>query len=76
METANSSTRSHLFTIRVWEEEIKAAETEWRGKVQLVSSGEVRYFREWSTLVALLPQMLSEALVERESDEEKRAKDF
>jgi hypothetical protein len=35
--------QSHLFTVRVW-----------RGKVQHVASGEARYFRDWSTLVAFL----------------------
>ena len=54
------SPRSHLFTVRVWEEEIGADQTEWRGKVQLVTSGEVRYFREWDALVPLLLTMLSE----------------
>ena len=54
------SPRSHLFTVRVWEEEIWADQTEWRGKVQLVTSGEVRYFREWDALVPLLLTMLSE----------------
>lgn len=53
--------RSHLFTIRVWEEEIAADQSEWRGKVHLLSSGEVRYFREWAALASLLLSMLSEA---------------
>jgi hypothetical protein len=34
---------------------------EWRGKVQLLSSGEVRYFREWAALAPLLLAMLSES---------------
>jgi len=52
--------RSHLFTIRVWQEEVKKDQVEWRGKVQLVTSGEVRYFREWKSLVPLLTAMLAE----------------
>ena len=51
---------SHLFTVRVWQEEVRAGQTEWRGRVQLVSSGEVRYFREWAALAPLLLAMLSE----------------
>ncbi len=51
---------SHLFTVRVWEEEIDVNRTEWRGKVQLFPGGEVRYFREWSALAPLLLHMLSE----------------
>ena len=53
--------RSHLFTVRVWEERVGNGQTEWRGKVQLVTSGEVRYFRQWAALVPLLVTMLSES---------------
>ncbi len=59
-DTAFQAPRSHLFTIRVWKEEIGPGQTEWRGKVQLVASGEVRYFRDWAGLVPLLIAMLSE----------------
>ncbi len=51
---------SHLFTVRVWQEELGNGQTEWRGKVQHVHSGEVRYFREWPVLVSALLKMLSE----------------
>jgi len=60
MEKASHSSRSHLFTVRVWQEEIGTDQTEWRGKVQLHTSGDVRYFREWAALVPLLVTMLSE----------------
>jgi hypothetical protein len=52
--------RSHLFAVRVWEEETEIDQTEWRGRVQLFTSGEVRYFREWTTLAQLLIEMLSQ----------------
>ena len=45
---------SHLFTVRLWREELGNGQTEWRGKVQHVTSGEVRYFRDWPTLIAFL----------------------
>ncbi len=60
MDIAERHPHSHMFTIRVWQEEMKAGQCEWRGKVQLLSSGEVRYFREWAALVPLLLSMLSE----------------
>ncbi len=50
--------RSHLFTVRVWLEDLGGGQTEWRGKVDYIPSGEVRYFREWSTLVPVLLEML------------------
>ncbi len=40
---------------------MRNGQIEWRGKVQLVNSGDVRYFREWAALVPLLIAMLSEA---------------
>jgi hypothetical protein len=60
MDKSNTQARSHLFTIRVWEEKTGSEQTEWRGKVQVFPSGEVRYFRDWATLAPLLLQMLSE----------------
>lgn len=60
MEKQSGKARSHLFTVRVWEEEVGPDATEWRGKVQLVNSGEMRYFREWTALVPLLQTMLAQ----------------
>ena len=52
------SSRSHLFMVRVWLEDLGDGKTEWRGKVQCVASGEVRYFRDWQTLIAYLQDTL------------------
>jgi len=53
-----SSHRSQLFTVRLWPEELGDGEVEWRGKVQHVTSGQWRYFREWPALVAFLQEVL------------------
>ena len=53
--------RTNLFTVRVWEESTGRKERKIRVKVQHVLSGEVRYFREWSDVIAFLL-----AIVERE----------
>jgi hypothetical protein len=53
--------RKHLFSVRVWLEESGAGQTEWRGKVQYVPNGEVRYFREWPSLAAIMQAMLPDA---------------
>jgi hypothetical protein len=58
MDKAQPPSRTHLFTVRVWLEDLGAGQTEWRGEVQYVVSGEMRYFRDWPTLVALLQAML------------------
>jgi hypothetical protein len=47
-----------LFTLRFWSEALGEGQTEWRGQVQHVTSGETRYFREWSKLVAFLQESL------------------
>jgi len=66
MEKPPQKPRSYLFTIRVWQEEIHTGQIEWRGKVQLLTSGEVCYFRNWETLVPLLLKQLVES--DAESD--------
>lgn len=64
-------TRSHLFTVRVWEEPVSEDRTEWRGKVQLTTNGDARYFRQWDALLALLPAMLAEAQVDDPDDRDR-----
>lgn len=44
--------------VRVWLEDLDEDKTEWRGQVKHVMSGEVRYFRDWATLVVHLKGML------------------
>ena len=51
---------SHLFTVRLWMEELGNGQTEWRGQVQQVLTGEKRYFRDWSTLIEFLKMRLQE----------------
>ncbi len=53
--------RSHLFTVRLWAEEIGEDQMEWRGRVQHVTNGEAHYFRDWPTLIIHLLQMLPQA---------------
>lgn len=69
MDKPSQGRRSHLFTVQVWQEEVRRDQSEWRGKVQLFTSGEVRYFRDWVALVPLLLAMLSESDRMSESNE-------
>jgi hypothetical protein len=68
MDLAHAHPRSHLFTVRVWEEEIGAGQTEWRGQIQLLPGGEVRYFRDWTMLASLLLTMLANSESEPETE--------
>jgi hypothetical protein len=59
MDKSQERHRSHLFTLRLWPEALGDGQTEWRGKVQHVLSGEARYFRDWEALVAFLQEALT-----------------
>ena len=52
--------KTHLFTVRLWQAETDHGQSEIRGKVQHVLSGEVRYFGDWSTLQAFLVEQSAE----------------
>ena len=49
---------SHLFTVRLWSEDLGGDQVEWRGQVTHVLSGEAHYFREWQDLEAHLLAMV------------------
>ncbi len=49
---------SQLFTVRVWQEALDDGQTEWRGSIQRVLDGQVRYFRSWQMLADCLSEML------------------
>jgi hypothetical protein len=53
-------TRSELFNVRVWREDLGAGRIEWRGKVEHVLSGETRYFRDWRVLLDFLQETRTE----------------
>ncbi len=57
-DNAQPAARTHLFTVRIWREDLGEGQTEWRGEIHSVVSGEVRSFRDWPTLVALVQAML------------------
>ena len=52
--------RSYLFTLRLWEERVDRDERKFRFKVQHVPSGEVRYFRDWSDVLAFVTSIVQE----------------
>lgn len=61
MGSGQPERRSHLFTVRLWQEELSDGQLEWRGKVQLLGENQVRYFRDWAALIPLLLSMLRNA---------------
>ena len=53
-----STQNSHLFMLRLWPEDLGGGQTDWRGSIQHVNSGELRYFRDWPTLQAFVEELL------------------
>ena len=49
---------TYLFTVRLWLEDLGDGQTEWRGKVKNVATGDERYFREWAAVGSLMQTML------------------
>ena len=64
---SSPSPRSHLFTVRMWAEELGTGQVEWRGQVQHVLSGETGYFREWEGLMEFILATLSKIAGEDDS---------
>ena len=58
MKANSRSGPSQLFTIRIWREELGHGRFEIRGQVKHIRSGEIVYFREWSSLHAFLIKRL------------------
>ncbi len=49
---------AHVFTLRLWQEELSKGEAEWRLQLRSVETGRIQYFRDWPSLVGLLLTML------------------
>jgi hypothetical protein len=58
-EQVHSPPPTFLFTLRVWQARSGKGQSEWRGRLQSVTTGEVRYFRDWQTFVVLIREILS-----------------
>ena len=69
-EAQRPAQTSHLFTLRLWPEDLGGGQTDWRGKVQHVNSGEARYFRDWPTLEAIVEGMLRRVNLEEPHTDE------
>jgi hypothetical protein len=57
-EAHKEQPRSHLFTMRLWIEELGHGQREVRMQIRHVLSGETRYFREWTHLAEYLERKL------------------
>ena len=51
-----------IFTLRLWREPINNEQSEWRGELKNLTTGEVRYIRLWEEVAQFIPAMLDETL--------------
>jgi hypothetical protein len=57
-----------IFTIRLWREKLDERQSEWRGRVQHLGSGQARYFNEIGKIADFIADHLSKAKVEFQND--------
>ncbi len=60
MDPERSASRCHLFTVRLWTEQVGHNRFKWRGQIEHVLSGAYCYFQDWATLTAYLEAKLRE----------------
>ena len=49
---------SVILTLRLWHEPLGNDQSEWRGEIKNLSTGEARYFRRWDEIAALARKMI------------------
>ncbi len=53
--------RSHVFTLRLWLEDLGGSRREWRGRIQNIQAGQAIYFRDWQSMLRFLQENLGAA---------------
>ena len=57
-EHGSLGTQAQIFTLRIWVTNQKDDSLEWRGRIQHVQSGEVRYCQSWDAFSAYVEEAL------------------
>lgn len=57
-ESEQPTQSPQVFMLRLWTEDMGGGQTDWRGRVQHMNSGEARYFRDWRTLESFVEELL------------------
>ena len=58
MKQAARSPPTVILTLRLWHEPLGNDQSEWRGEIKNLSTGEVRYFRRWDEIALLVRKMI------------------
>jgi len=57
-ENGELGSQAQTFTLRIWVTNQKDDSLEWRGRIQHIQSGEVRYCRNWDAFIAYVEEVL------------------
>ncbi|MFN8598781.1 MAG: hypothetical protein U0559_21670 [Anaerolineae bacterium] len=55
--------RSEHFVIRLWQDGDCPPNARWRGRMQHVTTGEVRFFHDWDTFIGGLTELTTQIRV-------------
>ncbi len=69
MNEKQEGTRSQMFTLRVWMEDVGNGRTEYRGTLKHILSGETHHFRNWLTLTQLIETSMTTVQKLKQTDE-------
>lgn len=62
--------QSFLFTFRLWQSRDAHGDAAWRGRLEAVTTGQVRYLNDLQNVTALLRELLRELETETRSQED------
>lgn len=57
-EYGSPGVQAQTFTLRIWVTDQKDANLEWRGRIQHIQSGEVRYCQSWDAFTTYVEEVL------------------
>jgi hypothetical protein len=58
-ESGKQHPQAHIFTLRLWQEDLGEGRAEWRGRVQELLGGETAFFRDWPGLINTLQRLIA-----------------
>ncbi|MCP4421270.1 MAG: hypothetical protein GY805_32055 [Chloroflexi bacterium] len=61
MNEKQEGTRSQMFTLRVWVEDVGDGRIEYRGTIKHILTGETHHFRDWAALTQLIKASMTAA---------------
>lgn len=71
-EVSGPRKQTRTFIVRLWREDLGEGKSEWRGRVQDVMDGQVKFFHGWERLTTTILEMLANPKcdAQRASDED------